>query len=201
MRNSCFLPPGAVVLIGDFCSRLSNEVFDELERMTKALQLLYWLHVCSRCGFILASQQWETAQVYDEILDVTLGDDITFGFLSACRTPPSSEHFATQNSPPSNGQSTGDGLKLSIWSENGFRTASTLKAMFGLRLRVYSKKTQDLERSKRYFGLESPPPPFSLSYTLSLPLIFFFLFFFYHLLTWPSQTSGISEWAALPSPL
>ncbi|KZS01109.1 Uncharacterized protein APZ42_002325 [Daphnia magna] len=82
MRNSCFLPPGAVVLIGDFCSRLSNEVFDELERMTKALQLLYWLHVCSRCGFILASQQWETAQVYDEILDVTLGDDITFRFLS-----------------------------------------------------------------------------------------------------------------------
>lgn len=51
MRNSCFLPPGAVVLIGDFCSRLSNEVFDELERMTKALQLLYWLHVCSRCHF------------------------------------------------------------------------------------------------------------------------------------------------------
>ncbi|KAK4016829.1 hypothetical protein OUZ56_031796 [Daphnia magna] len=33
-------------------------------------------------GFILASQQWETAQVYDEILDVTLGDDITFRFLS-----------------------------------------------------------------------------------------------------------------------
>ncbi|KAI9557454.1 hypothetical protein GHT06_017282 [Daphnia sinensis] len=66
--------------------------------MTKALQLLYWLHVCS------TSQQWETAQVYDEILDFTLDDDITAVFIE-CGTQ---HHLAgvINIALPSNGRKT-----------------------------------------------------------------------------------------------